>query len=136
MRNRHGMLLILIISTVVISLLLGCGGDGPGPEETIHNALQAMEEGDAEKFAGYFTEDLREEVEFGMAFAFALIEDVEISKVITRIVSQTSNEATVEFEYDMKARVFDEIQEDHVEEVIDLVKVDGKWLMSEFEAFD
>ena len=136
MRNRHGILSILIISAIVISLLIGCGGDGAGPEETVRNALRAMEEGDAEKFASYFTEDLREEVEYGMAFAFTLIEDIEITEVVTKVVSQTSNEATVEFEYDMRAKVLDEIQEDHVEEVVDLVKEDGKWLMCEFEAFD
>ncbi len=52
------------------------------------------------------------------------------------MLSQTEDEATVEVEFDLETTVFDETEEEHVTEPFNLVKEDGKWLISEFEMSD
>ena len=98
--------------------------------------LEAMEAMDAEEMAAYFTEELREEVEFGMEVAFVFIDETEISNVKTKVLSQTEDEATVEADFDVETTGFDETEEEHITEPFDLVKEDGKWLISEFEMSD
>ena len=95
-----------------------------------------MDAMDAEEMATYFTEELREDIEFGMELAFALIDEIKISNMKTKVLSQTEDEATVEVEFDLETTVFDEPEEEHVAESFDLVKEDGEWLISEFEMFD
>jgi len=95
-----------------------------------------MEAMDAEKMVTYFTEEMSEDVEFGMEVVFALIDEIKISNVETKVLSQTEDEATVEVEFDLETTVFDETEEEHVTEPFNLVKEDGKWLISEFEMSD
>jgi hypothetical protein len=102
----------------------------------VRGALGAMEAMDAEEMATYFTEELREEVEFGMEVFFVFIDEIKISNVKTKVLSQTENEATVEVEFDLETTGFDETEEEHITEPYNLVKEDGKWLISEFEMSD
>ncbi|MGB2855724.1 MAG: hypothetical protein WBC61_03635 [Dehalococcoidia bacterium] len=136
MKGWLKVVLVLALAALLGSTLLGCGGGGAGPEDTVRGALEAMEAMDAEKMVTYFTEEMSEDVEFGMEVVFALIDEIKISNVETKVLSQTEDEATVEVEFDLETTVFDETEEEHLTETYDLVKEDGKWLISEFEMSD
>ena len=136
MKGWLKVVLVLALAALLGSTLLGCGGGGSGPEDTVRGALRAMEAMDAEKMVTYFTEEMSEDVEFGMEVVFALIDEIKISNVETKVLSQTEDEATVEVEFDLETTVFDETEEEHVTEPFNLVKEDGKWLISEFEMSD
>ena len=136
MKGWLKVVLVLALAALLGSTLLGCGGGGAGPEDTVRGALEAMEAMDAEEMATYFTEEMSEDVEFGMEVVFALIDEIKISNVETKVLSQTEDEATVEVEFDLETTVFDETEEEHVTEPFNLVKEDGKWLISEFEMSD
>lgn len=114
--------------------LAACGGGGSGPEDTVRGALKAMEDLDGEKMASYFVEDMREELEAGMEFSFAMIDEIRISNLETRVVSESGDSATVEMEFDFEVTAFGETETEHMEDTAELVKVDGKWLIRD-EAF-
>ena len=136
MKGWLKVVLVLALAALLGSTLLGCGGGGASPEDTVQDALKAMEAMDAEEMATYFTEELREDVEFGMELAFVFIDEIKISNLKTKVLSQTEDEATVEADFDVETTVFDETEEEHVTEPFNLVKEDGKWLISEFEMSD
>lgn len=128
-----------LLAVLAVMLLLGgslaaCGGGGSGPEDTVRGALKAMEDLDGEKMASYFVEDMREELEAGMEFSFAMIDEIRISNLETRVVSESGDSATVEMEFDFEVTAFGETETEHMEDTADLVKVDGKWLIRD-EAF-
>ena len=124
----------VILVTVLVALmgltLIGCGG-GPGPEATIEGAMKALEAKDADKLGSYFTEDIRGEVVFWAETAFDLFDEIDVSNLEMRVVSQTDGEATVEVEYDYEVTAFGQTNKDHQSNTIDLVKVGGKWLITE-----
>jgi hypothetical protein len=134
MKGWMKVFLVLGLVALLVSTVLGCGG-GSGPEDTVRNAFKAMAAMDAEKMATYFVEDVREDVELGMEFAFAMLDKIKITNLKTTVASQTDDEATVEFEFDLETTAFDETEEEHVEDSIDLVKENGKWLISELPAY-
>jgi uncharacterized protein YprB with RNaseH-like and TPR domain len=136
MKGWLKVVLVLALAALLGSTLLGCGGGGSGPEDTVRGALRAMEAMDAEEMGTYFTEELREEVEFSMELAFVFIDEIKISNVKTKVLSQTEDEATVEADFDIETTGFDETEEEHVTESFNLVKEDGKWLISEFDMSD
>lgn len=128
-----------LLAVLAVMLLLGgslaaCGGGGSGPEDTVRGALKAMEDLDGEKMASYFVEDMREELEAGMEFSFAMIDEIRISNLETRVVSESGDSATVEMEFDFEVTAFGETETEHMEDTAELVKVDGKWLIRD-EAF-
>jgi len=79
----------------------------------------------------YFTAETREELISDMETAFALIDEMKISNVVTKVVSQTEDSATIEGEWDFEITALDETRKDHAVQPIELVKVDGEWLISE-----
>jgi hypothetical protein len=125
-----------LLAVLAVMLLLGgslaaCGGEGSGPEDAVRGALKAMEDLDGEKMASYFIEDVREELAEGMEFAFALIDEVKIYNIETRVVSESGDRATVEMAFDGDVTVFGQTETEHTEDTVDLVKMDGKWLIGE-----
>ena len=124
-------ILILSLVALVGVSLIGCGGGESGPEGAVRGMFKAMEAKDAEKMGEYFAEDVREDVVAMMEFSFALIDSIKISNLKLTVASQTENTATVDFEYDYEIEAFDETDKSHESDTIDLVKVDGKWLISE-----
>lgn len=123
---------VLLMSLVALVgvMLIGCGA-GAGPEATIDGAMKALEAKDAEKLGSYFIEDIRGEVVFWAEMAFELFDEIEVSNLKMNVVSQTEEKATVEVEYDYEVTAFGETNKDHQSNTIDLVKVDGKWLITE-----
>ena len=126
-----------LLAVLAVVLLLGgsiaaCGGGSESsPEDTVRGALQAMEDLDAKKMASYFVEDVREQIEEGMGYAFGLIDEVSIYNIETRVVSESEDRATVEMAFDGDVTVFGQTETEHTEDTVSLVKVNGKWLIGE-----
>lgn len=128
---------VLVLAVVLVSAVFGCGGGSDsGPEKAVRGALKALEEMDAEKLSTYFTAESREDLIVGMDLAFALIDEFKIFNVVTKVVSQTEDRATVEGEWDIEITEIDETEKDHVVQPIELVKVDGEWLIDELSLFE
>ena len=90
-----------------------------------------MEAQDAEKMGEYCTEDIREEVVAMMELTFAVVDSIKVSNLKLTVALQTENTAIVDYECDYKIEAFDETDESHESDSIDLEKVDGKWLITE-----
>jgi hypothetical protein len=92
--------------------------------------FKAMEAKNAEKVGSYCTEDTREDVVSTMKISFALFDSIKITNLKTTVVSQTEDTAAVDAEYDLEIKAFGETNKEHQSDTIDLVKVDGKWLIN------
>jgi hypothetical protein len=128
MRFWPGLLAILAVMLLLGGSVAACGG-GAGPEDTVRGALKAMEDLDGEKMASYFVEDMREEIEDGMGFFFSMIDEIRISNLETGLVSESGDSATVEMAFDFEVAAFGETQTEHMDDMAELVKVNGKWLL-------
>lgn len=135
MKDRFNVICISAVVVLITASVIGCSG-GSDPEDTVRGALDAMDAMDAEKMASYFTEDVRDDVEVGMQFAFSMIDDMEISDVKIEVLSQSEDDAVVRFECNVKTTAFEQTEEGPTEQTLNLVKEDGRWLISEFDMFD
>jgi hypothetical protein len=131
MRGWFKVVLVLTLVALVGGVVIGCGGGGSGPEATVQGMFKAMEAKDADKVGSYCTEDIREDVVSTMKFTFALVDSIKITNLKTIVASQTEDAATVDAEWDFEMKAFGETNKEHQSDSIDLVKVDGKWLISE-----
>jgi len=136
MRSWPRLLAVLAVMLLLGGSLAACGGGGSGPEDAVRGALKAMEDLDGEKMASYFVEDMREDLEDGMEFFFAMIEEIRISNIETRLVSESGDSATVDMEFDFEVTAFDETETEHMEDTSELVKVNGKWLIHDENFFE
>jgi hypothetical protein len=136
MKNHFNLMLVIVLVAMLIATFIGCGSSGSDPGDAIRGALNAMEELDAERMATYFAEDVRGDVELGMTFAFSLIDDMEISGIEIEILSQSEDAATARFEAYVKTTSFGQTEEGPMEQTLDLVKENGRWLINEFSIFD
>jgi hypothetical protein len=136
MRFWPSLLAVLAVVLLAGGSLAACGGEGPGPEDTVRGAVKAMGDRDGEKMASYFVEDMRAELEEGMEFFFAMIDEIKISNIETRLVSESGDSAVVEMEFDFEITAFDETETEHMEDTAELVKVDGKWLIHDETFFE
>jgi hypothetical protein len=123
----------------------GCacaGGLGAKGLETIE-AIEAL---DVERTAACFIEEIREEeVIPQLELVFAVVDEIRIFNVDWQILSESEEAATVEVEVDWEATAAAAIDCEamgiprtrggHAREPIDLVKVDGEWLISDFAPF-
>jgi len=122
--------LVLLFMSLMGLTLAGCGG-GSGPEATVQGAFKAIEAKNAEKLGSYFTEDIRDQVVSEADLFFTLIDKIDISNLKIENVSQTEDAATLKLDYDYKVTALDQTSQDHRSDTIDLVKVGGKWLISQ-----
>jgi hypothetical protein len=130
MKSWFKVVLLLSLMALIGLTLAGCGG-GSGPEATVQGAFKAIEARDAEKLGSYFTEDIRDQVVSDADLAFTLIDKIDISNLKIENVSQTEDAATLKLDYDYKVTALDQTSQDHRSDNIDLVKVGGKWLITE-----
>ena len=131
MKGWFKVLLVLTLVALVGGVVIGCSGGGSGPEATVKDMFKAMAAKNADKVGSYCTEDIREDVVSTMESAFTLIDSIKITNMTTSLASQTEDTATVDAEYDFEIKAFGETSKEHQSDSIDLVKVDGKWLISE-----
>lgn len=123
---------VLVLALVALGgcTLVGCGG-GSGPEATVRGAFKAMEAKDAEKLATYFTEDVNDEMVAEAQQYFDIFDSIKIANLKLTVVSQTEDAATIEAEYDFELKAFGQTSQEHQSDTMDLVKVNGKWLITE-----
>jgi len=115
---------------LVGGVVIGCSGGGSGPEATVKGMFNAMAAKNADKVGSYCTEDIREDVVSTMEASFAILDSIKITNLKTTVASQTDDTAIVDAEYDFEIKAFGETNKDHQSDSIDLVKVDGKWLIN------
>jgi len=115
---------------LVGGVVIGCSGGGSGPEATVKSMFNAMAAKNADKVGSYCTEDIREDVVSTMKVTFALVDSIKITNLKTTVASQTDDTAIVDAEYDLEMKAFGETNKDHQSDNIDLLKVDGKWLIN------
>jgi hypothetical protein len=131
MKGWFKVVLVLTLVALVGGVVIGCSGGGSGPEATVKGIFKAMEAKNADKVGSYFTEDIREDVVSTMKFSFALLDSIKITNLKTSVASQTEDTATVDAEWDFEIKAFGETSKEHQSDSMDLVKVGGKWLISE-----
>jgi hypothetical protein len=122
---------VLTLVALVGGVVIGCSGGGSGPEATVQGMFKAMAAKNADKVGSYCTEDIREDVVSTLKFSFALVDSIKITNLKTSVASQTEDTATVDAEWDFEIKAFGETSKEHQSDTIDLVKVDGKWLVNE-----
>ncbi len=125
--------LILVLAVIVLSWLFGRGG---GLVATGLGVVEAIEAQDAARGATYFIEEVREEATLSMDLVFAIVDNIELSNVEWEVLYETEDRASVEVGIDWEATAFGETRSGHVNEAIDLVNVDGEWLISDFSPFE
>jgi len=130
MKGWFKVVLVLTLVALVGGVVIGCSGGGSGPEATVKSMFNAMAAKNADKVGSYCTEDIREDVVSTMKVTFALIDSIKITNLKTTVASQTDDTAIVDAEYDLEMKAFGETNKDHHSDTIDLVKVDGKWLIN------
>jgi len=130
MKGWFKVVLMLTLVALVGGVVIGCSGGGSGPEATVKGMFNAMAAKNADKVGSYCTEDIREDVVSTMEFSFALVDSIKITNLKTTMASQTDDTAIVDAEYDLEMKAFGETNKDHQSDTIDLVKVDGKWLIN------
>ena len=131
MKGWFKVVLVLTLVALVGGVLIGCSGGGSGPEATVQGMFKAMAAKNADKVGSYCTEDIREDVVSTLKFSFALVDSIKITNLKTSVASQTDDAATVDAEWDFEIKAFGETSKEHQSDTIDLVKVDGKWLVNE-----
>lgn len=130
MKGWFKVVLVLALVALVSGVLIGCSSGGSGPEATVQGMFKAMAAKNADKVGSYCTEDIREDVVSTMEVTFALVDSIKITNLKTTVASQTDDTAIVDAEYDFEIKAFGETNKDHQSDTIDLVKVDGKWLIN------
>ncbi|MCX5995948.1 MAG: nuclear transport factor 2 family protein [Chloroflexi bacterium] len=130
MKGWLKVVLVLSLVALVSGVLIGCSSGGSGPEATVQGMFKAMAAKNADKVGSYCTEDIREDVVSTMEASFAILDSIKITNLKTTVASQTDDTAIVDAEWDFEIKAFGETNKDHQSDTIDLVKVDGKWLIN------
>ena len=130
---RAVLILALVMMVVSWPFACSCGG---GLVATGQGVVEAIEALDAQRVATYFIEDIREEVTSSMELVFAIVDSVRLYNVEWEVLSQTEERATVEIGVDWEATAFDETRSGRATESMDLMNVDGEWLISDFSPFE
>ena len=131
MKGWFKVVLVLTLVALVGGVVIGCGGGGSGPEATVKDMFNAIAAKNADKVGSYCTEDFREDTVSAMEFFFSMVDSIKITNMKTSVASQTDDTATVDMEYDMEVKVSGETEKSHESDSIYLIKMDGKWLISE-----
>jgi hypothetical protein len=138
--------LALLVGLIVLSALspFGCACAG-GLESRGLETIEAIEALDAERTAGCFIEEIREEIIPPLEMVFAVVDEIRIFNVGWQVLSEVGEAATVEVEVDWEATAAAAIDCEalgvpctrggHAKEPVPLVKVDGEWLISDFAPF-
>jgi len=128
---------VLVLGLIAFSALspfgCACGGgiEGRGLE-----TIRAIEAQDAERTADCFVPEIRDEVMFSLEVVFAVVDEIRIWNVTSQVLSDTGKTATVEVGIDWEASGLGQTRSGHAQEPIDLERVDGEWLISDFAPFE
>jgi len=135
MTGRFKKIAVLTAAALLALSVLGCSASS-SPEKTVREALAAMEAMDVEHMASFFTEEMRPQVISGMNYALERIDEITISSLETRVVSETASTASVEAEYDLETVSSDRTRNVHVVKTVTLENVAGEWLISDLSLIE
>ena len=127
------MVLIVAVGALLASMLVGCNGGVVGtedPAEAVREVLKAVEDRDAERFASLFVDGGPEEVQIAEDF-FEVFESIAITIEKIEVVSESDSSADVAMVYDADMVMGGETFTQHVDEVVEVVKVNERWLVKE-----
>ncbi len=136
MKARMKAAAVLTLAALLILSVGGCKGDGPGPGTTVEEALAAMAAEDGETMSSFFTRDTRPYVVSGMAFILERIDEIRVSGVRTRVVSEGEGAATVEAEYDLETVSSGGTRDSHVVKTVTLLEEEGEWRISDLSLLE
>lgn len=122
-------LLVILLINVLILGLVGCGGGTSSPDDTVRAAFAALESQNADKLVGYYVEDVREAISANTEYAFAVVDKFKVSNLELTVLNETEDTASVEADYDLTTTLGRQSIKEHVTEIYELAKVDGKWLL-------
>jgi len=125
----------VMAAALLMALASGCWV-GSSPEKTVSGALAAMEDLNVERMASFFTEEARPYVVSGMGYALERIDEIRVSSLETRVVSETADSASVEAEYDLETVSSGRTRTVHVIKTVPLVDVGGNWLISDLSLIE
>jgi hypothetical protein len=129
--GRFKAIAVLMAAALLALSALGCSAGGSSPEKTVEKALAAMEDMNVEHMASFFTEETRPQVISGMNYALERIEEIRVSSLQTRVISEVGTTASVEAEYDLETVSSVQTRSVHVVKTLTLVDVAGEWLLSD-----
>ena len=128
--------MVLMLAALLAFSAGGCELGGPGPGATVEDALTAMAAADGQTMSTFFTRDTRPYVVSGMDFILERIDEIRVSGVRTRVVSEGEGAATVEVEYGLRMVSSDRTRSDQVVKTVDLVEVNGEWLIADLSLIE
>ncbi len=120
MRPRAALVLGPVL--VLVTLLTACG-DGSSPEATVRQYFRSLEAGDSERLAATFLPEL------GESLRDATLPEISFENLSIERISKAQDTVEVAAEFDT-----DFPTDAHLKVRIVLVKRDGEWLISSFEA--
>jgi hypothetical protein len=126
---------LLVLAALALASPFGCSCGG-GLVATGQGVIEAIESQDAEKAAAYFVGEIREDVTSAFEVVFAIVDEIRIYDIEWEVLSETEDTATVEVGCDWEATAFDETRSGYARESVDLVSVDGEWLITDFTPFE
>jgi hypothetical protein len=125
---------LALVALLVLSVT-GCAA-GPSPVTTVEDALEAMGALDIERMASFFTPDTRDYVTSGMDYYLSRLDDIDVSALRTRVVSEDGGTAAVEAEYDLTTVSSSGTRRNHVVKTVKLVEMGGDWLIADLSLIE
>lgn len=130
------LLFVLLLSTVVVAVSCESGESSTTPTGTVNELFDAMEDLDVTKMMECMDVSVSTQERAQVEEAFQMMKQLGMSFSITNrnisVISETEDRATVSAKCDIKATVMEETQTQSMDETFELVKVDGRWLLTGF----
>lgn len=127
----------LVLAAALLGLtLFACGGGSDSPTSVVEKAMQAMVEMDADALGDYLCKDTLEEATEALAMAKAMMQEQKIKMSLTDmkydLVKEEGDKALVHVTGTVSVTgLGDEAQVDSVDEEMEVVKIDGQWMVCE-----
>lgn len=139
MRKLPAVLLLFVLLLATVAVAASCDSAESStatPEGAVNAVLDAMEDMNVSKMMACMDVSVSSEESAQVEEAFQMMKEMGMSFSIInreiRVLSETENSATVSVKCDIKASLMGQTQTQSMEENFDLVKVDGKWLLTGF----
>jgi len=138
MRKKSAILLlfVLLLSTVAVAVSCDSAESNTTPTGTVNTLLDAFEDLDFNKMMECMDVSMTGEGGAQVEETFKMMKEMGMSISITNrninVISETEDSATVSVKCDMKATLMGQTQTQNMDQNFDLVKVDGRWLLTEF----
>ena len=131
------LLFVLLLSTVAVAVSCSNAESSTNtPEGTVNIMLDAMEDMNVSKMMECMDVSVSSEERDQIEGLFEMMKEMGMRFSITNrnieVMTQTENTATVSVQCDLTASLMGQTQTQSMDENFELVKVDGKWLLTGF----